>query len=140
MNLEQYRRLNFLSPAPTPRFAFTGAFGVTLLYEDFEAAVDFYSEVLGDPGYQEADGTRGWSVGTGWLTLLRGENGNPSNVEVQFQVESPAEAERLQAAFLAAGGTGPAPTDELMYDRVRSSPVADPFGVDLLIFSLYSPQ
>jgi len=73
-------------------------------------------------------------VGDTWLTLLQGAGGNPTNVEVPFVTATPHEADRLQAAFIAAGGTGPEPFDTLMGVPVRYCPVKDPLGVDLLIY------
>jgi hypothetical protein len=135
MNYEEYCSAYFVTPAPKPRYRFSGSFGVTLFYEDFEAAVEYYRQVLGPPAYVEGAGTRGWPIGPGWLTLLRGGSGNPRNVEVTFQVETPAEAERLQRAFIEAGGEGPPPTDQLMYEPIRYCPVRDPFGTELLVIS-----
>jgi catechol 2,3-dioxygenase-like lactoylglutathione lyase family enzyme len=135
MNYEEYRNAYLVAPAPEPRYRFGGSFGTTLYFEDFDEAVEFYRQVLGPPAYAEGAGTRGWPIGSGWLTLLRGRSGNPQNVEVVFQLETPAEAERLQRAFIEAGGEGPAPTDQLMYERVRFCPVRDPFGTELLIIS-----
>ena len=135
MNYEDYRNAYFVAPAPEPRYRFEGSFGVTLYYEDYDAAVGYYRQVLGPPAYVEGAGTRGWPIGSGWLTLLRGSSGNPRNVEVTFQVKTPAEAERLQHAFIEAGGEGPAPTDQLMYEPIRYCPVCDPFGTELLIIS-----
>jgi hypothetical protein len=37
--------------------------------------------------------------------------------------------------FIEAGGTGHAPSDQLMYEKIRSCPVMDPFGTMLMIFS-----
>lgn len=133
MDLEAYRRAFFVDPPPEPRFAFTGAFGATLYFEDFGAAVSFYAAALGPPAYVEGDGTRGWPVGAGWLTLLRGADGNPRNVEVTFEVATVEAAERLQAAFVAAGGRGAPPHDVWMYRPARACPVADPFGTELMI-------
>ena len=48
-------------------------------------------------------------------------------------MKTPKEAERLQAAFIEAGGTGPGPSDQLIYEPIRSCPVRDPFGTDILI-------
>jgi hypothetical protein len=62
-------------------------------------------------------------------------SGNPWNVEVTFRLETPVEAERLQRAFIEAGGEGPTPTDQLMHEPIRSCPVCDPFGTELLIIS-----
>jgi hypothetical protein len=135
MNYQEYRNAYFADPMPEPRYRFSGAFGVTLYFAEYAAAVAYYRQVLGPPAYLEGEGTRGWPIGSGWLTLLRGRSGNPRNVEVTFRMERPEEAERLQRAFIEAGGEGPAPTDELMYEPVRSCPVRDPFGTELLIVS-----
>ena len=135
MNYNKYKAAYFAKPAPIPRYTFSGSFGVTLYFEDYPTAVDYYTQVLGPPAYAEGDGTRSWAIGSGWLTLLRGKAGNPQNIEVTFQMDDPQEAERLQCAFITAGGQGPAPSDELMYEPVRFCPVTDPFGMDILIIS-----
>lgn len=125
----------FLNPQPEPRFKYTGSFGITLYYQDFEAAVAFYTQVLGPVGYQEGDSTRGWNIGQGWLTLLRGNQGNPKNVETTFELDTVQQAEALQQAFIAAGAQGEEPSEQLMYMPVRIYPVTDPFGVDIMIFA-----
>jgi hypothetical protein len=130
-----YLRAYLTDPAPEPRFEFDSIRGVTLYYADFGAALTYYTSVLGESGYVEGSGTRGWRIGDSWMTLLEGGDGAPANVEVQIVMASPAEAERLQEAFIAAGGKGPSPTDELMYEPVRSCPVTDPFGTELLIYA-----
>jgi hypothetical protein len=135
VDYETYRREHFTDPAPVPRFGFGGGSGATLYFADYPAAVAFYTEVLGEPGYTEGDATRGWQVGTGWLTLLAGGDGAPRNTEIGLMMETPAEAERLQRAFIAAGGSGIDPSDQLMYDPIRSCPVTDPFGTELLIYA-----
>jgi hypothetical protein len=56
-------------------------------------------------------------------------------VEVMLVMQTAAEAERLQAAFIAAGGQGETPGDQLMYEPVRYCPVRDPFGTNILITS-----
>ncbi len=133
MDYQAYRNAYFTDPMPEPRYRFSGSFGVTLFFEEYDEAVGYYQLVLGPPAYVQGEGTRGWAIGSGWLTLLRGKSGNPRNVEVTIQVETPEEAERLQRAFIEAGGIGPAPADELMYVPIRSCPVSDPFGTQLLI-------
>ena len=42
---------------------------------------------------------------------------------------------RRLRAFIAAGGTGGEPSDELMYEPVRACPVRDPSGTHILIIS-----
>ena len=135
MNFKEYQKAYFTDPIPEPGFRFSGSFGVTLFFEEFDFAVDYYQQILGPSAYVEGEGTRGWQVGSGWLTLLRGESGSPRNVEVTLQMDTPQEAERLQRAFIAAGGEGPAPSDQLMYTPIRSCPVIDPFGTELLIIA-----
>jgi len=135
MDYEKYRNAYFVDPKPAPRFRLNGSFGVTLYFEEFDSAVDYYQQVLGPPAYVEGKCTRGWPIGPGWLTLLQGKSGNPRNVEVTLQVETPEEAERLHRAFIEAGGKGPAPSDQLMYEPIRFCPVRDPFGTELLIIS-----
>jgi hypothetical protein len=135
MNHQEYREAYFTEPRPEQRYIFSGSFGVTLFFEDFDVAVEYYEQVLGPPAYVEGKGTKGWEIGAGWLTLLRGTSGNPQNAEMTLQMESPAEAERLQQTFIDAGGTGPPPSDELMYEPVRFCSVCDPLGTNLLIIA-----
>ena len=134
MDYEEYRRKYFVDPPPEPRFQFAGLHGIALFYEAYEQAVAFYQEVLGPPAYVEGEGTKSWPIGDTWLTLLRGTDGNPAGVEVPFVTATPAEADRLQRAFIAAGGTGPDPIDTLMGEPIRYCPVTDPLGVDLLVY------
>ena len=94
-----YHRKHFVDPPPPPRFAFEGSFNLALYFADYEAAVQFYERVLGPPAYVEGTGTRSWTIGPGWLTLLRGKDGSPRNVETIFAMRTPGEAERLQARF-----------------------------------------
>ena len=135
MNYEDYRNAYFSDPMPEPLYRFSGSFGVTLYFEDFELAASYYQQALGPPAYVEGKGTKGWQIGSGWLTLLEGKSGNPTNVEVTLQMESPDEAEKLQKAFMEAGGKGASASNELMYVPIRSCPVRDPFGTEILIIS-----
>lgn len=135
MNFEEYRRAYFVEPPPNQRFLFRNSFGVTLFYEDFQEAVAFYTKVLGEPAYVEGEGTRGWPVGEGWLTLLQGKSGNPTNVEIALELPTVEEAEAMQRALLAAGAKGAPPSDQLMYRPVRTCPVTDPFSVDIMIIA-----
>jgi hypothetical protein len=135
VDYDSYQKAHFADPPPEPRYRFRGSFGITLYCEDFDEAVSYYAKVLGPPNYVQGKGTRGWRIGDGWLTLLQGKTGNPRNVEITFQMETPEQAEMLQRAFIEAGGKGTAPSDQLMYVPVRSCPVVDPFGVEILIIS-----
>ena len=138
MDYESYRRNYFADPQPEPRFEYLGLHGVTLFFSGYEPAVDYYTRVLGSPAYVEGAGTRGWQVGGTWLTLLKWEKGSPRNVEFNIVMKTSQEAERLQAAFIEAGGSGEQPSDQLMYEPVRFCPVVDPFGTNILIFSRLS--
>lgn len=140
MDFDAYRKAFFADPLPEPRYQFTGSFSVALYFEEYEDAVAYYEAVLGPPGYIEGESTRGWQIGAGWLTLLRGKSGSPTNVEVAFELETPDEAEALQNAFLAAGGRGQAPSNQLMYKPIRSCPVADPFGTEILVIAPLSEE
>lgn len=140
MDYEAYRQAYFVEPAPPEKFQFMGIHGVTLFFEDYEAVVQYYQSVLGQPAYVEGESTRGWRLGNTWLTLLQGESGSPENVEVQIFTRTPQEAERLQQAFIAAGGSGGDPSDQLMYAPIRYCPVVDPFGTNLLIYSLLTEE
>ena len=133
MDYESYREKYFTKPAPEQRYGFKGLHGATLYFEEYESAVSYYSQVLGQPAYVEGEGTRGWRLGNTWLTLLKVTMGNPQNIELNIVMETPKEADRLQAAFIAAGGQGEAPSDELMYEPVRFCAVQDPFGTQILI-------
>ena len=135
MEYEEYRRAFFVDPPPEPRFGVASTGGAVIFVEDYEAAVAYYRAVLGDPAYVEGENTHGWRLGDSWLTVFPGTDGGPRNTEIQILMESPAEAERLQAAFIAAGGSGPEPSDQLMYEPIRSCPVTDPFGTDILIYA-----
>jgi hypothetical protein len=135
MDYDTYRAKFFVSPSPEPKFEFAGLFGVTLYFKEFEQATQFYQSVLGHPAYVEGRNTKGWRIDDTWLTILRGRTGRPQNVEIAIVMNSPQEAERLQRAFIEAGGSGPAPTDALMYEPIRSCPVTDPFGTEILIYS-----
>jgi hypothetical protein len=135
MDFNEYRQSYFVDPPPEPRFRFKGTFGTTLYFERYKEATAFYEQVLGPPGYVEGEDTRGWQIGNGWLTLLHGKRGDPQNVEITFEFETPEEAEALQRAFISAGAKGPAPSDQLMYRPIRSCPVIDPFGVEFMIIA-----
>jgi hypothetical protein len=140
VNYEEYHQTYFSDPMPEHRFNFCGTFGVALFFEQFESAVDYYQKVLGPPAYMEGIGTRGWQIGCGWLTLLKGRTGSPSNAEVIIQMDTPEQAERIQQAFISAGGRGPEPSDQMMYMPVRYCPVIDPFGTQLLFVSLLDSE
>lgn len=135
MDYETYKQRYYRRPLPKQRFRFVGLHGVTLFFEAYEAAVEFYTAVFGPPAYAEGEFTKGWQIGNTWLTLLKGNSGAPRNVEVAIVVQSPIEAERLQKAFVDAGGSAVAPSDQLMYVPIRSCPVTDPFGTSLMIYA-----
>ena len=134
MDYETYRRLYVVDPPPKPRFAF-GSTEVTLFFDKYPQVVEYYSQVLGPPGYIEGDSTTSWQIGSNWITLLRGRSGAPTNMEVAFKMQTPAAAEQLQKAFIDAGGEGEPPSDQIMFKPVRYCPVVDPFGTNILAFA-----
>ena len=135
MDYESYKKAYFTDPAPQPKYDFLGLHGVALYFSDYPAAVDYYTKVLGPPAYVEGDSTKGWQIGNIWLTLFPSKSGNPQNTEIHFLMKTPQEAERLQQAFIAAGGKGEPSSDQLMYEPLRFCSVKDPFGTDILILS-----
>lgn len=128
MDYEAYRKAYFADPEPPQQFAFTGITGAALYIESYQAAVEFYSQVLGPPVYVEGEWTRSWQLGETWLTLLKGQKGGPGNVEIILTVKTIPEVERLYQAFVSAGASGEAPSDQIMGEPVRFSMVEDPFG------------
>lgn len=135
MDFDTSRKMYFSDPLPETRFNFKDLYGTTLYYEDLHEAAAFFEKVIGPPACIEDRGTRGWQAGKGWLTLLHGKRGNPTNVEVTFELETVEESEKLHRAFIQAGAKGETPSDQLMYRLVRYCPVTDPFGVDILVIS-----
>lgn len=135
MDYKTYRRSYFVDPPPAPRFQFARLGGVSLYVHKYERALAFYEAVLGPPAYVEGAGTRGWPIGGGWLTLFPAQTGGPTNMDVTIEVARPAEVARLYEAFIAAGATGDAPSDQLMYAPVRYASVKDPFGAMIVITS-----
>lgn len=135
MDYESYRKAYYVDPPPLPKFKFSGLQGVALYFTDYKKVVDYYTQVFGPPAYVEGEFTHGWRLGTVWLTLFPSDSGTPHNTEIIIQMASPLEAERLQAAFIAAGGHGTRPSDEIMYEPLRFCAVQDPFGTQFIIVS-----
>ncbi|MEN8242022.1 MAG: VOC family protein [Chloroflexota bacterium] len=135
MDYETYRKNFFTDPLPEQRFAFAGLFGATLYYQDYPAALAFYTEVLGPPAYIEGEHTHSWTVGSTWLTLFPSKGGDPTNLEVGFYVETPEEVDRLTNAFITAGAKGEPPIDTMMHVPVRMSVLTDPFGVNIAVIA-----
>jgi hypothetical protein len=133
MDYETYRKKYFADLQPEPRFKFSGAFGATLYYQDYQEALAFYKKVLGPPAYIEGENTHGWKIGETWLTLFPSKSGNPINVEIPFYMASPEEVDRLYQAFIAAGAKGDPPENGIMYRLVRLCVLTDPFGVSILV-------
>ena len=50
-------------------------------------------------------------------------------------METPEQAEKLQQALIDAGGKGSPPTDQFMYVPIRSCPVVNPIGTEIMVFS-----
>jgi uncharacterized glyoxalase superfamily protein PhnB len=139
MDYKTYKEKFFVKPQPEPRFDYLGLNGVALFFEDYQAALDYYSAVLGPPAYIEGEYTHGWRLGNSWLTLFPSKSGgDPRNVELTINMPTPDEADRLQRAFIEAGGTGEPPSDQLMYEPIRYCAVTDPFGTEIIIISLIS--
>jgi uncharacterized glyoxalase superfamily protein PhnB len=100
-----------------------------LYYEDYAAALDFYTRVFGPPNYKEGENTHGWRMGESWLTLFPSKNGSPTNIEVPFYLPTREAVDTLFTALIAAGAQGEPPAETLMYRPVYMAIVTDPFGV-----------
>ena len=50
MNYEEYKKAYFTNPVTELRYGFSGSFGITLYFQEYNAAVGFYEQVLGTPG------------------------------------------------------------------------------------------
>lgn len=135
MDYEAYRKAYFVDPPPQPRFQFTGLHGAALYFRDYETAVSFYTQVLGQPGYVEGEFTKAWQLGSIWITLFPAKSGNPQNAELILQMATPAEVDRLRDAFVAAGASGDPAMDTLMFEPLRFASVQDPFGTLITIVS-----
>jgi uncharacterized glyoxalase superfamily protein PhnB len=109
---------------------------VSLYYEDFQTAIDFYTEVFGAPENMDEGGEIiGWRMGPTWLTLFPAKEAahpgrNPRNAEFAIQAAEPDQVDALYQAFIEAGAKkGWEPFDTEMYEAMRFSYVDDPFGV-----------
>ena len=115
MDYQTYQKNYFTDPPPEQRYNFTGNFGVTLFYQDYVAAITYYERVLGPPAYVEGDGTRGWRIGQGWLTLLKGKSGNPRNLAprslqvMQHKLLAPQVSHRSSVCPPSIASTSPSP-------------------------------
>ena len=114
---------------------------VSLYFHAFEAAISFYTTVLGPPDTVTPDGNiQGWKFGNTWLTLFPSAIGtrperNPANAEFAILVPRPDDVDRLHEALVDAGATTVMkPQDTWMYEPMRFCCVDDPFGarVDVL--------
>lgn len=135
MDYEEYKEKYFVDPQPESRFKFAGILGTALFYQDYQAALDFYSKVFGPPAYIEGKNTRSWILGDTWLTLFPSKDGNPRNIEVPFHVETEEEVDRLYKAFVDSGAIGDPPINTLMGEPVRMCVLTDPFGVSISVVS-----
>jgi uncharacterized glyoxalase superfamily protein PhnB len=124
------------SASPHRSFRIVGLGYVSLYFQDHDAAIAFYSQVLGPPEYSEdGDALRGWRMGATWLTVFAasagsGKAGNPRNTEFAIRVTTSEEVDALFAQLVAAGAqVCMAPRDTTMYEPMRFACVDDPFGV-----------
>ena len=128
MDFEEYRRKYYTDPAPEPRFRFEGIRGAAVYYQDYPTALAFFEQVFGPPAYVEGEFTHGWRLGDTWLTVFPAKQGAPANTEVLIYLQDAGEVDRLFAAMTAAGATGEASVDTLMYVPVHIAVLSDPFG------------
>ena len=107
--------------------------------KDFEAAVDFYTRILGPPETDQ-ETIKGWQIGDTWLTLFPAgafhrKEVNPRNCEIALQVESPDQVDSLYRTLVEAGAESCwEPEDTEMYVPMRFSCVDDPFGIRIDVY------
>jgi catechol 2,3-dioxygenase-like lactoylglutathione lyase family enzyme len=124
------------SPAAAPRVV---AVAYPSLYvDDFDAAVAFWTGLLGPPAYSEPEGAGrlvGFRLGDTWLTLFPRAGGphpdsGPRGCEFALKVGAPGDVDGLFARMLALGATAVmAPRDTRMYEAMRFACVDTPHGV-----------
>ena len=106
---------------------------------EYQAAVEFYTKVLGEPEVVQT-GITGWRMGNTWLTFFPSKGGphpdsNPRNGEFAIEVGQPGEVDQLHGRFVAAGGRDIwPPEDTEMYEPMRFGAVDDPFGIRVDIY------
>ena len=137
MNYEEYKAAYFTDPQPEPRFTFRGLVGVSISVKDYDNAIAYYTNVLGAPAYVEDQEVRGWQLGNSWLSLFPStqDDARNSDVSIELELESVAQAEELQQAMVEAGGTGTEPVDTFLYYPIRMCAVKDPFGLQWVVYS-----
>ena len=120
---------------------------VSLYIEEFQAAIEFYTDVFGAPeNVDEGGEIIGWRMGATWLTLFPSKESphpgsNPRNAEFAIQVAKPNQVDALYQAFIDAGAKkGWEPFDTEMYEAMRFSNVDDPFGVRIDIICPLNPE
>ena len=120
---------------------------VTMYLKDYEEAVAFYTQIFGPPPTNAPNGLLlwGWQLGSTWLTIFPSQEGtqpdsNPRNAEFAIQVGTPADVDRLHAAFIAAGAKDAwTPENTEMYEPMRFSCVDDPFGMRIDVYCPIEP-
>jgi catechol 2,3-dioxygenase-like lactoylglutathione lyase family enzyme len=112
---------------------------VSLYFEEYDEASEFYSSVLG-PSTSLKEDIRYWKMGSTMLTFFPSKHGpskhkNPRNTEFAIQVATPGDVDRLYDRFTSAGAVGGTqPEDTWMYEPMRFAYVDDPFGVRVDIY------
>jgi len=130
------------SEMPTPKFTVVGLNFVSLYFNDYDKAVEFYTGIFGKFDFYKEEGEKlyGIRMGSTWLTIFPSEIGtqkdsNPHNTEFAIQVTTPEEVDVLYQLFLDAGAKDcMVPQDTVMYDKMRFCCVDDPFGVRIDVY------
>jgi predicted enzyme related to lactoylglutathione lyase len=113
---------------------------ITLYYEDFEEAVQFYSQLFGPPEVGQQSHANGWRMGATWLTLFRAKAGptpgaNPCGTEFAVQVADPQDVDDLYRRMMELGAAEVMPPQNTeMYEPMRFACVDEPLGVRIDIY------
>lgn len=121
----------------------SGAAFPSFYVDDFDAAVAFWTAVVGPPQYSEPEGAGhlvGFRLGDTWLTLFPAAAGphpgsGPRNCEFALRAKAPDDVDAVFAALVAAGAKPVMrPQDTRMYEPMRFACADTPHGIRVDVF------
>ena len=116
--------------------------GILIGSEDPDRLVEYYSKVLGAPGFSDG-GYTGWQIGNGWLTIgphdqVKGKNASPGRIIWNIETSDVrGDLERFRGAGATVVHEPYTPGDGEESDEMLIATFADP---DDNYFQLMSPM
>ena len=116
--------------------------GILIGSEDPDRLVEYYSKVLGAPGFSDG-GYTGWQIGNGWLTIgphdqVKGKNASPGRIIWNIETSDVrGDLERFRGAGATVVHEPYTPGDGEESDDMLIATFADP---DDNYFQLMSPM